>query len=717
VARVESIRIKNFRSIGPDTQAIELGTKITILVGPNNSGKSNILEALRLSLSTRGESQCEPDDINLSVRRQIEKHPDPGMMTLSEIQMTLSLADEDMEHALSAARLNLESQTRASRQLPLGVKDWEEIDSILEQVWNEVFSDRLLADVSIFRKQDGSFSIDSSLNNYGRLWTGEHSDVVHKLEEIRQSHRATAQTSLQVHISGLASAMIPVLRIMPRTLPTDVLRGFIGYEELQKQTLDHNNLRNFLLMMSDPVKARLDESVYETLRESILAAFDDIDEMEPTLERWTGNVEVMFTKRGLPFELRSQGDGVKHMLMFFVLLHFAKGGVVIVDEPENHLHPTLEEILVEFFLEFGQGQLVMATHSDTLVSAISDDRIDSGEVVIYGVGLDEANNTYVTRSTKAEIVDILGDLGVTTSRYQKHMAALHNTLVLVEGKSDKQLISSILQKFDKMDEFTKYRPYFLPYGGKRVASALSSELIDSLRKAEDTLETPLSPYVIVRDRDEEVVDGSEPVDSHVLTLSVREIENLVLSKESILKAAGQFLEEIGIDEGDDALSAFEQHLMLQVEEYFPKWMMLRFRWRVSPILRPLWRHIKEVAWSDTKNEMRSILEDFESRVKGEISKLENLDAELAELSDTCMPEGRFNYPFIAQNLPGKDLQSLIRRALVDTASDMKPNCEIEEVQRKASDMTKFKVFLENTQILPPDIGKLLLCMEQVQPEK
>jgi len=52
-ALVNSIKIKNFLSFGPDAQEIELRS-LNIVIGPNGSGKSNLLEGLALMQSAPG---------------------------------------------------------------------------------------------------------------------------------------------------------------------------------------------------------------------------------------------------------------------------------------------------------------------------------------------------------------------------------------------------------------------------------------------------------------------------------------------------------------------------------------------------------------------------------------------------------------------------------------------------------------------------------------
>ena len=61
---LETLRLSNFRSFEDET--LLFSKDLTILVGENNGGKSNVIDALRLittPLSKRREIYCETTDI------------------------------------------------------------------------------------------------------------------------------------------------------------------------------------------------------------------------------------------------------------------------------------------------------------------------------------------------------------------------------------------------------------------------------------------------------------------------------------------------------------------------------------------------------------------------------------------------------------------------------------------------------------------------------
>jgi putative ATP-dependent endonuclease of OLD family len=75
---LESVSLGNFRSF--DEARLELQSDLTVLVGENNGGKSNAIDAIRLltaPLGGRREIYCEPTDVRFqcgSARFELEAH-------------------------------------------------------------------------------------------------------------------------------------------------------------------------------------------------------------------------------------------------------------------------------------------------------------------------------------------------------------------------------------------------------------------------------------------------------------------------------------------------------------------------------------------------------------------------------------------------------------------------------------------------------------------
>ena len=88
---------------------------------------------------------------------------------------------------------------------------------------------------------------------------------------------------------------------------------------------------------------------------------------------------VLETERG-DFALDSLSGGLESIVdlvwQCVLLSAFAKEFVIILDEPENHLHPEMQRSLLPNFVEsFPTAQLVVATHSPLIATSIEDSNL------------------------------------------------------------------------------------------------------------------------------------------------------------------------------------------------------------------------------------------------------------------------------------------------------------------------------------------------------
>lgn len=106
--------------------------------------------------------------------------------------------------------------------------------------------------------------------------------------------------------------------------------------------------------------------------------------------------ELIVERQGEHTNLKDVGVGVSQVLPVIVAaLHAAPGHIVIVEEPESHLHPLAESLLAELFAQVSRErgvQFIAETHSEHLFrrmqTLMARQQIDRDQVVMYFVERD-----------------------------------------------------------------------------------------------------------------------------------------------------------------------------------------------------------------------------------------------------------------------------------------------------------------------------------------
>ncbi|REK78319.1 hypothetical protein DVG80_00885 [Rhodococcus erythropolis] len=189
------------------------------------------------------------------------------------------------------------------------------------------------------------------------------------------------------------------------------------------------------------------------------------------------NIEIELPA-GFRHGLRDLSSGEQEMLamMYFVRRLSASGGVLCIDEPEQHLHPTLQAALFDAMSDLAErAQVLVVSHSVNLIAAAP----LSGLVqVAPPTGL--ANNQIARMTDHPGKVELVASLGITPADlFQSDM------LLVVEGDTDAQWLRALF-------------PVELGRAHVMVAGS-SSQVLD----AHHTLtEVPAGlPWLCIRDRD------------------------------------------------------------------------------------------------------------------------------------------------------------------------------------------------------------------------
>ena len=99
---IKSIFLENFLSFGPEMQTIDLGS-LNLLIGPNASGKSNLIEAIALMRSTPISSASHNMDLRGVIRKGggVGAWIWKGEKQVATVFITLFNSGESLTHYLS----------------------------------------------------------------------------------------------------------------------------------------------------------------------------------------------------------------------------------------------------------------------------------------------------------------------------------------------------------------------------------------------------------------------------------------------------------------------------------------------------------------------------------------------------------------------------------------------------------------------------------------
>jgi putative ATP-dependent endonuclease of OLD family len=429
---ISKLRIKNFRSI----QDLELDlSPTTILIGPNNAGKSAILEAVRLVLTRRwgqkGTGFTE-HDVHLE---NIEADPKTSPPVSIEITMAESEADEwpaELRDELLEL-ISLDPVTGLNSIVLRVTYAFDTASNIFEPIWE-------------------------FLNAHGAVITAGRRIVnTSEFFQYLPTFHLGATREAADEFSSRSQFWRKLLKLM--TIPANV-------EERVTASLEAVNAE---LLAADPRLATITNTLKAVHVVATTGATGDVGVRAVPFDTWDimSRAEILVqngtTTPWLPLE--RHGHGVQSLSVLFLFKAFVEHAlaeyfkeqstpVLTLEEPETHLYPQAARALWSQIKGF-QGQKIIATHSPYFIQ-------NAPFRDIRWVRLDGSKTdiTSLPKSVFTEI-DYVPELDAV-------LAALGNSYKY--SKPEKRLYSSI-----KVEEDT-FRSIAAVYGTHADRDAITAKL-------------------------------------------------------------------------------------------------------------------------------------------------------------------------------------------------------------------------------------------------
>jgi putative ATP-dependent endonuclease of the OLD family len=221
------------------------------------------------------------------------------------------------------------------------------------------------------------------------------------------------------------------------------------------------------------------------------------------------------------FLVQVNGAGIREALRLILDYEFARPDILLVEEPEIHLHPALETNMMRYLKRIGaECQIFITTHSTNF--------LDTAEMRnIYLASNSSSTQIQLLDVHEAE-VSIPQELGIRLSAL-----FMFDRLVFIEGPSDEQVLREFAATLGI--NLSQQSVGFVPMGGVRNLAHFAAEsTLAFLTKRRVRMW-----FIIDRDErdDEEVQRLTKSLENKasVKVLRKREIENYLISPRAIME--------------------------------------------------------------------------------------------------------------------------------------------------------------------------------------
>ncbi|MEG4171202.1 MULTISPECIES: AAA family ATPase [unclassified Microcoleus] len=355
---IRTLRLKNFLSYGSEGEEIEL-QPLNVLIGPNASGKSNLIDAVGILQST-------PNDINIPFRQG------------GGIGEWLWKGDEknsnNIPTATIEATVDYPEETIPLRYQISFTMEGPKLQIVGEYVENELELDPNYEDVYFFYRYENGNPV-LNIRNVSAEGKGTYTNRSPRhlgRGEINPSQSVLSQkqdkdfypelaylnnqfSNIRIYREWNLGRYTPPRKPQPSDLPNDFLEEDASNLAHVLNNLEYQGIKPLLI---------------EQLQKFYEAVGDIITKIEgSTIQTFLRDKNF---NRPIPATRLSDGT-LRYLCLLTLLCHPSPPPLICIEEPELGLHPDILSTVAELLIAASKRtQIIVTTHSDALVSGLSE---------------------------------------------------------------------------------------------------------------------------------------------------------------------------------------------------------------------------------------------------------------------------------------------------------------------------------------------------------
>lgn len=509
--RIKKLQVDGFRCLVNFDVTFE--DDLTVIVGENDSGKTSLIECLKVITQNKSVELDDfahgKDSIRLKVEIDnfiFEKH-------------YKRVGDDVREESFVA---------KPTAQY---------ISQIKEKLESESFDSAIEENIDFVKNTAKTFGITVRINsNIGNLMAG----ILEKIKTSEEQELIIENAQFpQFNNIQLTGRQFENVSSFFKEVFLKEKQASIWFENISEDTTVEDFIKSRVSAYSEEITRKIEEKGILGKMKIFLRDLTEI-KVEPLYQSRNINIDakVKFLENGKEINLEKKGDGTKRRITM-ALLEFKKDETLLshdsttfylLDEPDTHLHVKAQLELLETLKAFAKenNQVVLTTHSPFIINALAPKQL---RLIENNGGTSKMR---FLRQSQDDSNQILKSLGIENVYlfFSRH-------LVIVEGETEEKFIPA----------------YFMKKHGKPITSDLIKVIntkgitnIPGFSKAILELHCPENIYLVV-DNDatpemQELIDNLGIPDERKFVIGAKEFEDS-FSSAVLHRCWCSYLEECG----------------------------------------------------------------------------------------------------------------------------------------------------------------------------